>query len=225
MAKAEVIISTPTADALFVNGKVATVNCRDEIAEALSIRGKRILRVGNRPYVEQTVGPNTKEVDLKGRTLVPGFIENHIHMTNSPQRRWIDCSYAACPSISDIAEKIAARTRVAEPGEWILGRGFQSARLKDGRNPNRFDLDPISPNNPVGIANREGMGWTFNTLGLRRIGVEDERPIHPAGRWSATSRPAARPDVGQHPQSIHKTQPAKKASSSCPKDTAGSPAN
>ena len=60
MAKAAVIISTPTADSLFVNGKVATVNCRDEIAEALSIRGKRILRVGNRAYVEQTVGPNTK---------------------------------------------------------------------------------------------------------------------------------------------------------------------
>ena len=86
MAKAEFINSTPTADALFVNGKVVTVNSCDEIAEALSIRGNRILRVGNRPYVEQTVGPNTKVVDLKGRTLIPGFIENHIHMTNSPQR-------------------------------------------------------------------------------------------------------------------------------------------
>jgi len=90
MAKAEVIVSTPTADTLFVNGKAATVNSGDEIAEALSIRGKRILRVGSRPYVEQTVGPNTKVVDLKGRTLVPGFIENHIHMTNSPQRLWVD---------------------------------------------------------------------------------------------------------------------------------------
>ena len=66
MAKAEVNVSTPTADTLFVNGKVATVNSRDEIAEALSIRGKRILRVGNRPYVEQTVGPNTKVSRLEG---------------------------------------------------------------------------------------------------------------------------------------------------------------
>ena len=65
------------------------------------------------------------------------------------------------------------RARDAKPGEWILGRGFQSARLKERRNPNRFDFDPISSNNPVGIANREGMGWTFNTCGLRRIGVED----------------------------------------------------
>ncbi len=102
-------------------------------------------------------------------------------MTNSPQRLWANCSYAACPSISDIAQKIAERSRAAQPGEWILGRGFQSARLKDRRNPNRFDLDAISPNNPVGIANREGMGWTFNTCGLRRIGVEDHTPDPPGG--------------------------------------------
>jgi predicted amidohydrolase YtcJ len=181
MAKAEFISSTPTADTLFVNGKVVTVNSRDEIAEALAIRGNRILRVGNRPYVQQTVGSSTTVVDLEGRTLIPGFIENHIHMTNSPQRLWVDCSYAACPSIPDIAEKIAVRARDAKPGEWILGRGFQSARLKERRNPNRFDFDPISPNNPVGIANREGMGWTFNTSGLRRIGVEDNTSDLPGG--------------------------------------------
>ena len=181
MAQAEFIGSTPTADTVFINGKVVTVNSRDEIAEALSVRGNRILRVGHRPYVEQTVGPGTKVVDLKGRSLIPGFIENHIHMTNSPQRLWVDCSYAACPSIADIAEKIALRAGDAKPGEWILGRGFQSARLKERRNPNRFDFDPISPNNPVGIANREGMGWTFNTSGLRRIGVQDNTSDPPGG--------------------------------------------
>jgi predicted amidohydrolase YtcJ len=181
MAQAEFIGSTPTADTVFINGKVVTVNSRDEVAEALSIGGNRILRVGHRPYVEQTVGPGTKVVDLKGRSLIPGFIENHIHMTNSPQRLWVDCSYAACPSIADIAEKIALRAGDAKPGEWILGRGFQSARLKERRNPNRFDFDPISPNNPVGIANREGMGWTFNTSGLRRIGVQDNTSDPPGG--------------------------------------------
>jgi predicted amidohydrolase YtcJ len=181
MAQAEFIGSTPTADTVFINGKVVTVNSRDEVAEALSIGGNRILRVGHRPYVEQTVGPGTKVVDLKGRSLIPGFIENHIHMTNSPQRLWVDCSYAACPSIADIAEKIVLRAGDAKPGEWILGRGFQSARLKERRNPNRFDFDPISPNNPVGIANREGMGWTFNTSGLRRIGVQDNTSDPPGG--------------------------------------------
>ena len=180
MSTAEIAFSVPQADTAFVNGRIVTVNSTDEVTEALSIRRNRILRVGPRAYVEKTIGPDTKVVGLNGRTLVPGFIDNHIHMTNSPQRLWVNCSYAACPSISDIVQKIAERCRAVQPGEWILGRGFQSARLNDRRNPNRLDLDAISPNNPVGIANREGMGWTFNTCGLRRIGVEDHTP-DPAG--------------------------------------------
>src|SRR5262249_2607668 len=152
------------ANLVFINGKVATVNASDEVTEALAIRGNRIVRVGVRDVIQECIGPDTEVVDLKGRTLLPGFIENHIHMTNSPQRHWVDCSYAACPSIADIRQRIAARARETQPGEWILARGFQSARLLEGRNPNRFDLDSVTPNNPVGIANREGMGWTFNTV-------------------------------------------------------------
>ena len=180
MSNATVDIVSPAADSVFFNGKIITVNSEDAIAEALAIRRHRILRVGSRSYVEQTIGQNTKFVDLAGRAMLPGFIDNHIHMTNSPQRRWVDCTYASAPSIVDVAEKIAERARTAKPGEWILGRGFQGVRLAEKRNPNRFDLDLVSPNNPVGIANREGMGWTFNTAGLRRIGVEDSTP-DPAG--------------------------------------------
>ena len=173
--------SVPTADLAFINGKVATVNSKDEVTEALAVRGKRILRVGRRDSVDAVIGPETNIIDLQGRTLLPGFVENHIHMTNSPQRHWVDCSYAACPSIADIRDKISARARQTKPGEWILGRGFQSARLADRRNPNRIDLDSVTPQNPVGIANREGMGWTFNTLGLRRIGVQDDTADPPGG--------------------------------------------
>ena len=173
--------SIPTADTVFINGKIVTVNSKDEVTEALAVRGKRILRVGSREYVEKSIGPSTRVVDLAGRSLVPGFVENHIHMTNSPQRLWVDCSYASCPSISDISQSVATRARESKAGDWILGRGFQSARLVERRNPNRFDLDPVAPNNPVGIANREGMGWTFNTLGLRRIGVQDDTPDPPGG--------------------------------------------
>ncbi len=173
--------SVATADLAFVNGEVVTVNSKDEVTEALAVRGHRILRVGRRNYVDGAIGPATKIIDLQGRTLLPGFVENHIHMTNSPQRHWVDCSYVACPSIADIREKISARAGQTKAGEWVLGRGFQSARLSDRRNPNRFDLDAVTPDNPVGIANREGMGWTFNTLGLRRIGVEDDTPDPPGG--------------------------------------------
>ncbi len=181
MAEPLVEFPTPSADIAFVNGKVVTVNSRDEVTEALSLVGNRILRVGSRAYVQQTIGRPTRVVDLRGRAVVPGFTDNHIHMTNSPQRRWADCSYIACRSIPDISQQIAAQARVAPVGDWILGRGFQASRLAERRNPNRHDLDPVSPNHPVGIANREGMGWTFNTLGLRRVGVHDDTPDPPGG--------------------------------------------
>jgi len=94
MSKANISVPAPIADIVFVNGKVVTVNSRDEVVEALAVRGNRILRVGSLLYVEKTVGAGTRVVNLKGRALIPGFVENHIHMTNSPQRLWVNCSYS-----------------------------------------------------------------------------------------------------------------------------------
>jgi hypothetical protein len=132
-------------------------------------------------------------------------------MTNSPQRNWVDCSYSACPSIADIVEQVVARTREVPEGEWVLGRGFQATRLAERRNPNRHDLDSVSPSHPVGISNREGMGWTFNTLGLRRIGVQDDTPDPPGGpmerdeggrplgpMWDNTRTVFINPNLPQH---------------------------
>src|SRR5207302_1016737 len=105
-------------DRVFVNGRVITVNARDEVVEALAVSGERILRVGSRAYVDQVVTPATVVVDLAGRALIPGFVENHIHMTNAANRHWIDCTYAACSSIGDIVERVAGRARELPPGEW-----------------------------------------------------------------------------------------------------------
>lgn len=167
--------STSTADVIFVNGPVITVNRNDDVVEALALRGRDILRVGSRAYVEQTRDRDTRIVDLGGRSLIPGFTDNHIHMTPSHPNA-VDVGPERCRSIADIADRIAERVRETPPGEWVIGRDYLAARLAEGRDPNRHDLDPVSPNNPVGIFNRERMGWTFNTVGLRRIGVQDDTP-------------------------------------------------
>jgi predicted amidohydrolase YtcJ len=132
-------------------------------------------------------------------------------MTNSPQRLWVDCSYPACGSVAELTDRIGARVRVTPAGEWVLGRGFQATRLAERRNPNRHDLDRVSPDHPVGISNREGMGWTFNTRGLRRIGVEDGTPDPPGGpmerdahghplgpMWDNTRAVFIRPNTPKH---------------------------
>jgi predicted amidohydrolase YtcJ len=181
MAEPSIVSGSPTADLAFLNGKVITVNSADDVVDAIAIAGNRILRVGSRAAVEQTIGRDTRVVDLHGRALMPGLVENHIHMTHGPVRNWLDCSYAACPSISDIVERVAARAREVPPGEWILGIGYQPTRLAERRDPTRLDLDPVSPDHPVGLCNRESMGWTFNTAGLRRMGVQDDTSDPPGG--------------------------------------------
>lgn len=95
MAHNTIEFVSPAADTVFFNGKIITVNAKDEIAEALAVRGCRVLRVGDRSYVEQTIASSTRVVDLAGRAMVTGFIDNHIHMTNSPQRQWVDCTYSS----------------------------------------------------------------------------------------------------------------------------------
>ena len=181
MSESRVVFPTPTASVALVNGRVITVNAGDEVAEAVALAGERILRVGERSYVEQSIGRDTRVIDLQGRAVIPGMTENHIHITNSPRRHWVNVNIDLCPTIEAIVERIAAATRDVPPGEWIFARGFQTPRLRERRNPNRHDLDPVSLRHPVGIQNRESMGWTFNTLGLRRIGVLDETPDPPGG--------------------------------------------
>ena len=169
------------ADLVLMSGSILTVNARDEVVEAGAVRGNTIIAAGSRGEVEARIAPSTRVVELHGRSVVPGFVENHIHMTNSPRRTWLDLGPDAASTISELQGKIAERAEGMEPGEWIWAYGYHPERLTEGRHPNRHDLDPASPRNPVAIVHREGMGWTFNTEGLRRIGVQDDTPDPPGG--------------------------------------------
>ena len=169
------------ADLVLTGGSVLTVNTKDDVVEAVAIRGNTIVAVGSRAEVETWMAPTTRVVDLEGRSVVPGFVENHIHMTNSPRRTWLDVGPDSASSIAELQAKVAERAKGMEPGQWIWAHGYHPERLAEGRHPNRHDLDPASPDNPVAIVHREGMGWTFNTPGLRRIGVQDDTPDPPGG--------------------------------------------
>jgi predicted amidohydrolase YtcJ len=182
--------SVPAADAIFVGGPVHTVDGQDRIAAAIAIRGGRIVAVGEAGAVDRHRGRETHVIELRGRSLVPGFIDNHIHLSNANQRGWLDVGLEACSSIEAIVAAVAARAATTPPGRWILARGVDAARLPERRFPDRRDLDAATDRHPVGISNREGMAWTFNTAGLRRIGVTDDTPDPPGG-------PMARDDRGR----------------------------
>jgi predicted amidohydrolase YtcJ len=170
------------ADLIFLNGRVITVNNRAEVVEAVALRANRIARVGSNEAVRELIGNGTRVVDLDGRALTPGFVENHMHIPNAAEsRHWVDCSPDAVSSIDQLVAAIGRRVQQTPPGEWVLGWGFDHHRLAERRYPTRRDLDPVSPNNPVALRQRESMSWTANTVGLRRMGIQDTTPDPPGG--------------------------------------------
>ena len=193
------------ADLAFVNGRVITVNQRDDVAEAVAVAGNRIVRVGSNESIKALVGNGTRVVDLAGRALTPGFVENHMHIIIAAEdRRWLNCSPELTSSIDEIAAAVKKRADETPAGELIVGWGFDHHRLRERRYPTRRDLDPVSPNNPVLLRQRESMSWTANTAALRRMGIQDDTPDPPGGPMLRDEQGApARAYVGQLPRGVH----------------------
>ena len=193
------------ADLAFVNGRVITVNRQDDVAEAAAIVGNRIVRVGSDESIKALVGNGTRVVDLAGRALTPGFVENHMHITNAAEdRKWINCSPEVASSIDEIAAAVKKRVDETPAGELVVGWGFDHHRLRERRYPTRRDLDPVSPNHPVLLRQRESMSWTANTAGVAPHGHPGRHP-GPSRRADAAGRTGSAPGahVGQLPGGVH----------------------
>src|SRR5436190_13911338 len=104
---------------LLLGGKVLTVDPSFSIAEAIAVRGDRIVAVGSNAEARAAVGPDARVIDLRGRTVVPGLIDAHPHMDAMYRQ---DPVLSDCTSIAEIQEKIASYAARAEPGEWLILR-------------------------------------------------------------------------------------------------------
>ncbi len=136
------------ADLALVNGKVRTMNPSKPTAEAIAIRKDRIIKVGANEEVKLFVGKNTRVVDLQGKTVVPGFIDTHIHVADFGRfLLWLDLG--GTESITDLQRRLRERVEKTPVGKWIVGRGWNQARFKEKRLPTLSDLDSASPKNPI----------------------------------------------------------------------------
>lgn len=169
---------------LFYNGEVITVDGEDRICEAVWIRGKTIERVGSNDIEEEIklLGEDYKKIDLKGRTMTPGLIDAHTHIAVSgvPADDKIDLGEnSGVDSIEKVLELVKEAVAKAKPGEWIEGQGYNESYFKEGRYIDRFDLDKVSPNNPVLLRRACGHIISFNTLALERGHYFDGEEAYP----------------------------------------------
>src|SRR5207248_6281998 len=139
-------------DTVFVNGKIHTMDDENTVVSAVSIRDGRFAEVGNPARGRH--GPDTKVIDLRGRTVVPGIIDNHNHIVLMGNRPGYHTPLENAYSVKEVQEMFAARAREIPRGAWIttIG-GFHRNHLvgvdQTPRFPTLAELDEAAPNNPV----------------------------------------------------------------------------
>lgn len=167
-----------TADIIFKNGNIYTVNDRQSKAESIAIKGNKIIFVGENSEVSKYESKTTKVIDLKGNTVVPGFTDSHCHLREIGTRE-LTLNLEGTTSLNDFLAKVKARVEQVKPGEWVTGLGWIETFWQPAVFPTRYDLDKISPNNPVYLERADGHGAVVNSLALKiaRINKDTANPF------------------------------------------------
>src|SRR5256714_6186267 len=164
-----------SADIVFKNGNVYTANDRAPRAEVIAVKADRIIFVGTNAAAQKFIGTNTRVVDLKGNTVLPGFTDSHHHLPGVGQRE-MTLNLEGTTSLEDLLAKLKARVDQAKPGEWVTGRGWIETHWEPPVFPTRWDLDKVSPNNPVILGRADGHGAVANSAALKLAGVDKNTP-------------------------------------------------
>lgn len=178
------------ADLVLKNGKVATVDAQFRFHQAVAVKDGWIIDVGGNEEISRRIGPNTQVIDLEGKVLLPAANDAHMHATLTGMKLapgFLDVGTPDIKTVQDLQAKVAQAVQEAQPGEWIYGSGFLEFMLeecqKENRGLTRWDLDPVSPDNPV----------ILNDFGLHTL-VANSKALELAG--IAKGHRALRPEEG-----------------------------
>ena len=162
------------------NGRIYTMDRGNPRAQAVAIAGSRIVAVGGDDQIKSLLAPGGEAVDLGGRTVVPGFTDCHIHFVEYALRLTrIDLS--GITSRAEVIRLVGKRARMARPGEWLLGGGWDRNLWEDTSFPTKEELDSVAPHNPVALDSKDGHSLWVNSLALTRAGITAETPDPPGG--------------------------------------------
>jgi len=172
--------SSGAADLVFVNGAVYTVDAARTWAQAVAVRGDRIVAVGSDDDVAALRGTSTEVVDLRGRMLLPGFQDAHVHPV-SGGIDMLQCDLHDLGTKQEYLDAIAAYASSNPDEEWILGGGWSQDVFPRGCPP-KEDLDAIVPDRAVYLPNRDGHSVWVNAKALELAGIDASTPDPEDGR-------------------------------------------
>jgi predicted amidohydrolase YtcJ len=170
----------PVPDLILANGKIVTVDEKFTIAQSVAVSRDRILAVGANADIAKLAGPHTRRIDLAGRTVVPGLIDNHMHLLRAGATWQLELRWEGVNSRKQAIEMLRARAAAVGPGAWVFNiGGWATAQFADDKKPfTREELDAIAPNNPVAL--QESYYQVFlNSRALDAFGIQPNAPDPP----------------------------------------------
>jgi predicted amidohydrolase YtcJ len=163
------------AQTVFVNGNIYTMNERQPRAEAIAVRGDRIVFVGSNTDAKKYQTAETKTIDLGGKTVVPGLTDSHCHIFGIGERE-MNLNLEGANTLEDFLARVKERAANTDRGKWVTGRGWIETFWKPPQFPTRADLDKIAPDNPVFLTRADGHAAIANSAALRIAKIEKETP-------------------------------------------------
>ena len=170
-----------SADMVLLHGKVVTVDSKDTLQEAVAIKAGRIIGTGSSSEMKQFAGENTEVIDLMGKLVLPGIIDSHTHPSFAATRFLeIDCRAPEIKGIKDIQDAVLIKAKEIRPGAWVRVGNYNDSKLIEKRQITRWELDTVTPNNPVYILSDTGHQAVVNSWALDIADITKDTP-DPAG--------------------------------------------
>jgi len=170
----------PPADLVVLHGKVWTVDKNQPRAEAIAVVGDHIAAVGSNEEIKKWIGPKTRTVDARGKTVLPGFIDAHVHFSSGGfDVSAVQLKDATTPQ--EFARRIGEFAKKLPKGEWILGGTWDHENWPGAPLPTREWIDKFTPEHPVFVSRYDGHMALANSLALKKAGVSHDTPLPSGG--------------------------------------------
>jgi len=167
-------------DLIIINADIRTADPKRMTAEAIAIKDGKFFAIGSSLEIEKLKDKDTKVLDVEGKTILPGFIDSHTHLSSGAKIvTGIDLTGIANKSVW--LEMIAERVKTMEPGEWLLG-GRWDYTFEDKGLPTRWELDSVAPNNPVALSDIDGHSMWVNSLAIEKANINANSEVPMGGQ-------------------------------------------
>ena len=187
-------------DAILLNGKILTVDSQFSTREALAIRDSRIVAAGTSADVRRLAGPQTRVIDLGGRTVIPGLIDSHMHAIRAALSFSTEVNWIGARSLAEALGRIHKAAHTMKPGAWlIVAGGWTVPQFKENRRPTQAELVEAAPDNPVYV--QLGYGWAMLTpkaLDALHIASDADLPARGKLERDANGKPTGGVSGGQN---------------------------